>query len=72
MYDCQLSTPTYIIGVGGINVVLGVQWLRTHGTIAMNFDVLSCSPNNMVTLLLLIGEQFSQLGDLFSWDGKIT
>ena len=38
MADYQLDTPMYVISMGAIDIVLGVQWLTTLGTIEMNFQ----------------------------------
>ena len=37
MGDYQLDIPMYVISMGGADIVLGVQWLTTLGTIEMNF-----------------------------------
>ena len=38
MGDYQLDTPMYAISMGAVDIVLGVQWLTTLGTIKMNFQ----------------------------------
>jgi hypothetical protein len=40
MGDYQLDTPMYAISMGAADIVLGVQWLTTLGTIEMNFQEL--------------------------------
>ena len=40
MGDYQLDTPMYVISMGAADIVLGVQWLTTLGTIEMNFQEL--------------------------------
>ena len=40
MGDYQLDTPMYEISMGAADIVLGVQWLTTLGTIEMNFQEL--------------------------------
>ncbi|KAH9301200.1 hypothetical protein KI387_012783, partial [Taxus chinensis] len=38
MGDYILNSPMYAISMGGADIVLGVQWLTTLGTIEMNFQ----------------------------------
>ena len=38
--DYQLDTPTYVISMGVVDIILGVQWLTILGTIEMNFHEL--------------------------------
>jgi hypothetical protein len=38
MGDYQLDTPMYVISMGVADIILGVQWLTTLGTIKMNFQ----------------------------------
>ena len=38
--DYQLSSAMYAIPMGGVDVVLGVQWLKLLGTFSMNLDEL--------------------------------
>ena len=40
MGDYQLDTPMYVISMGAADIILGVQWLTTLGTIEMNFQEL--------------------------------
>jgi len=37
MGEYNLEGPMYIIPIGGVYVVLGIQWLRTLGTISTNY-----------------------------------
>ena len=32
----NLSIPIYVIPIGGVDVVLGIQWFRTLGTVSTN------------------------------------
>ena len=38
MGECVLNSPMLSIPMGGIDFVLGVQWLQTLGTVAFNFQ----------------------------------
>ena len=38
MREYVLNSPMLSIPMGGVDVVLGVQWLQTLGTIAFNFQ----------------------------------
>ena len=40
MGDYMLDSPMFAISIGGADIVLGVQWLTTLGTIEMNFQEL--------------------------------
>ncbi len=40
MGDYQLDTPMYAVSMGVADIILGVQWLTTLGTIEMNFQEL--------------------------------
>ena len=40
MEECVLANPILSIPMGGVDVVLGVQWLQSLGTIAFNFQEL--------------------------------
>ncbi|KAH9306627.1 hypothetical protein KI387_011031, partial [Taxus chinensis] len=40
MGDYLLTSNMYAIAMGGVDIVLGVQWLTTLGTIEMNFQEL--------------------------------
>jgi hypothetical protein len=40
MGDYHLDSPMYAISMGATNIILGVQWLTTLGTIEMNFQEL--------------------------------
>ena len=40
MGDYMLDSPMFVISMGGADIVLGVQWLTTLGTIEMNFQEL--------------------------------
>ena len=35
-----LDSPIILIKMGGVDVVLGVQWLQSLGTMALNFQYL--------------------------------
>ena len=37
MGECVLNSIVIIIPMGGVDVVLGVQWLQSLGTMAFNF-----------------------------------
>ena len=41
MGEYVLNSPILSIPMGGVDVVLGVQWLQSLGTIAFNFQELS-------------------------------
>jgi hypothetical protein len=41
MGECFLDSPMISIEMGGADVVLGVQWLESLGTMALNFKYLS-------------------------------
>jgi hypothetical protein len=38
MRDYNLSSSMYAIPIGGVDVVLGIQWLRTLGTVSTNYN----------------------------------
>jgi hypothetical protein len=41
MGECNLEIPLYalyVIPIGGVDVVLGIQWLRSLGTISTNYN----------------------------------
>ena len=38
--EYNLEIPMYVIPIGGVDVVLGIQWLRTLGTIYTNYNEL--------------------------------
>ena len=38
MWECVLNSPLLSIPMGGADVVLGIQWLQSLGTIAFNFQ----------------------------------
>jgi hypothetical protein len=38
MVEYLLDSPTIAIKMGGANVVLGVQWLQSLGTMTLNFQ----------------------------------
>jgi hypothetical protein len=40
MGECLLDNPTISIQMGGVDVVIGVQWLQSLGTMALNFQEL--------------------------------
>ena len=40
MGEYVLTSPMLAIPMGGANVVLGVQWLQSLGTVAFNFQEL--------------------------------
>ena len=40
MGDYVLNSPMLSIPMGGVDVVLGVQWLQSLGTVAFNFQEL--------------------------------
>lgn len=40
MEDYILNSPMYAISMGGVDIVLVVQWLTTLGTVEMNFQEL--------------------------------
>jgi hypothetical protein len=40
MGEYNLASPMYVVPIGGVNVVLGIQWLRTLGTISINYNEL--------------------------------
>jgi hypothetical protein len=40
MGEYNLEIPMYVIPIGGVDVVLGIQWLRTLGTISTNYNEL--------------------------------
>jgi hypothetical protein len=40
MGEYNLEIPMYAIPIGGVDVVLGIQWLRTLGTISTNYNEL--------------------------------
>ena len=43
----QLKTHMFVIGMGGCDIILGGEWLRTLGPIIMDFE------NSPSTLLIL-------------------
>ena len=56
MIDYNLSNPMYgIIPIGGVYVVIGIQWLRTLGTISTNY-------NEVFMIFELEGIQFKLKG----------
>jgi hypothetical protein len=40
MGECLLDSPIIAIKMGGVNIILGVQWLQSLGTYALNFHEL--------------------------------
>ena len=62
MGDYQLDTPMYAISMGVANIVLGVQWLTTLGTIEMNFQELFMQFQSQAKVVELRGlkEKFPQ------------
>jgi hypothetical protein len=40
MGEYNLEIPMYAIPIGGVDVVPGIQWLRTLGTICTNYNEL--------------------------------
>ena len=40
MWEYVLNSPMIAIPMGGVDVVLGVQWLKSLGTVALNFQKL--------------------------------
>jgi hypothetical protein len=40
MGEYNLEIPMYSISIGGVDVVLGIQWLRTLGTNSTNYNKL--------------------------------
>ena len=43
MGEYVLTSPMLSIPMGGVDVALGVQWLQSLGTIAFNFQEISCN-----------------------------
>jgi hypothetical protein len=37
IWDFLLDSPMFAIQMGGVDVVLGVKWLQSLGTMALNF-----------------------------------
>jgi hypothetical protein len=33
-----MNSPMIVIPMGGVNVILGIQWLQSLGTMAFNFQ----------------------------------
>ena len=60
MGECVLNSPMLSIPMGGADVVLGVQWLQSLGTVAFNFQELFLkffSKGKEVELRVLKGSQ---------------
>jgi hypothetical protein len=37
MGEYNLENPMYVIPIGGVDIVMGIQWLRTLGTMSTNY-----------------------------------
>ena len=51
MEEYVLNSPMIVIQMGGVDVVLGVQWLQSLGTMALNFQ-------EMLKIISLEGNEF--------------
>ena len=40
MGEYNLESPMYAFPIGGVDVVMGIQWLRTLGTVSTNYKQL--------------------------------